>query len=138
MKVLPRIIDLEFLKVRVGVQNFLVIRDAVILDPGGRTDQTIGKPANMSLPVTDEEVEIVDSVAQRSCRCRFTRPLRLPNDVNQTKAFIPALDHDAVDETNSARVKFMLNVVGLQLREFLCLETVRKFAERNGHDFTQV
>ena len=70
VKVLPRIVDFEFFKVRVGIQNFLVIRDAIILDPGGRTDQTIGKPANVSVPITDEEVEIVDSVAQRSCRCR--------------------------------------------------------------------
>jgi len=62
----------------------------------------------------------------------------LPNDVNQTKAFIPALDHDAVDETHSASVKLVLNIAGLQLREFLCLETVCEFAERNGHDFTQV
>ncbi len=68
MKVLPRIVDFEFFKVRVGIQNFLVIRDAVILDPGGRTDQTIGKPANVSLPITDKEVEIVGSVAQCSCR----------------------------------------------------------------------
>jgi len=70
VKVLPRIVDFEFFKVRVGIQNFLVIRDAIILDPGGRTDQTIGKPANVSVPVTDEEVEIVGSFAHRSCRCR--------------------------------------------------------------------
>jgi hypothetical protein len=63
------IVDLEFLKVCIAVENLLVIRDAVILNLTGRTDQTIGKPANMSLPVTDEEVEVVGSVAQRgSCR----------------------------------------------------------------------
>jgi len=70
VEVLLGIIDLEFLKVGVGIENFLVIRDAVILDPSGRTDQTIGKPANVSLPITDKEVEVVGSVARRSSLCR--------------------------------------------------------------------
>ena len=70
MEVLLRIIDLELFKVRVGVENFLVIRDAVILDPGRRTDETIRKPANMSLPVTDEKVEVVRAIAQWTNLCR--------------------------------------------------------------------
>ena len=60
------IVDLELLKVCIAVENLLVIRDAVILNPSGRTDQTIWKPANVSLPVTNEEVEVVGSVAQRA------------------------------------------------------------------------
>ena len=59
------IVDLELLKVRIAVEDLLVIRDAVIFNPSGRTDQTIGKPANVSLLVTDEEVEVVGSVAKR-------------------------------------------------------------------------
>ena len=65
MEVFLGIVDLELLKVRIRVEDLLVIRDAVILNPSGRTDQAIGKSANVSLPVTDEEVEVVGSVAQR-------------------------------------------------------------------------
>jgi len=72
VQVLLRIVDLELLKVRIAVEDLLVIRDAVILDPSGRTDQTIGKPANVSLPVTDEEVKVVGSVARRSSLCRYS------------------------------------------------------------------
>jgi hypothetical protein len=66
------VIHFELLKVRIAVEDLLVIRDAVILKPGGRTDQTIGKPANVSLPVTDEEVEVVGSVAQRGSLRRYS------------------------------------------------------------------
>ena len=71
MQVFLGIVDLELLKVRVAVKDLLVIRDAVILNPTSRTDQTIGKPANVSLPVTDEEVEVVGSVAQRGSLRRY-------------------------------------------------------------------
>ena len=53
MQVLLGIVDFELLKVRIAVEDLLVIRDTVILDPGGRTNKTIGQPANVSLPVTD-------------------------------------------------------------------------------------
>jgi hypothetical protein len=64
VQVLLGVVDLELLEVRIAVEDLLVIRDAVILNPTARTDKTIGKPANVSLSVTDEEVEVVGSVAQ--------------------------------------------------------------------------
>jgi hypothetical protein len=63
-----RIIDLKLLKVRIAIEKLLMIRDAVILDPGVGTNKTIRKPAYVSLPVTDEEVEVVRSVMRRSGR----------------------------------------------------------------------
>ena len=45
MQVLLGIVDLELLKIRIAIEELLVIRDTVILNPSGRTNQTIGKPA---------------------------------------------------------------------------------------------
>jgi hypothetical protein len=61
-------IDLKFLKVRVSIENLLMIRDAVILDPSVGTNKAIGKPAHVSLPVADKEVEVVRSIVRRSRR----------------------------------------------------------------------
>jgi hypothetical protein len=51
--VLLGIVDFEFLKVRVAVENLLMIRDAVILDPCIGTNKAIRKAAHVSLPVSD-------------------------------------------------------------------------------------
>jgi hypothetical protein len=45
-----------------------MIRDAVILDPGVGTNKTIRKPAHVSLPVADKEVEVVRSIVRGSRR----------------------------------------------------------------------
>jgi hypothetical protein len=60
------IIDLKLLKVRIAIEKLLMIRDAVILDPSGGTNKTIRKPPHVSLPVSDEKIEIVRSVMRRS------------------------------------------------------------------------
>jgi hypothetical protein len=48
-----------------------MIGNAVILDPIVGTNKAIGKPAHVSRPVADKEVEVVRSIAQASRR--FTR-----------------------------------------------------------------
>jgi hypothetical protein len=57
------IIDLELLKVRIAVEKLLVIRDAIIFNLSFGTHQTIGQPAHMGLPVADEKIEVVRTVA---------------------------------------------------------------------------
>ena len=73
MKVLLGIIDFKLLKVRVAIEKLLMIRDAVILDPSVGPNKTIRKPAHVSLPITDKEVEVVRSIARMSrrftCNC---------------------------------------------------------------------
>ena len=64
-KVLFSIPDVKFFEVSIAVQDLLMIRNAVIFDPGIRTVETVGKPANVSLPIADEKVEIVRSIALR-------------------------------------------------------------------------
>jgi hypothetical protein len=67
---LLRIVDLEFLKVRVAVQKFLMIRDAVVIDPVTGTNKAVRKPAHVSLPIANKEVEVVRSIACGSRRGR--------------------------------------------------------------------
>jgi len=55
-------VDLKLLKVCVGTEKLLMIRDAVVLDPVVRTDKTIRETTDMSLPITDKKIEIVRSV----------------------------------------------------------------------------
>jgi hypothetical protein len=68
VKVFLGIIDLKLLKVRVAIKKLLMIRDAVILDPGVGTNKTLRKPAHVSLPVADNEVEVVRSIVRGSRR----------------------------------------------------------------------
>lgn len=65
-KVLLSIADVEFFEIGIAIEDLLVVRDAVVFNPGIRPYQTIRKPANVRFPVTDEEVEIVGSVPLRS------------------------------------------------------------------------
>ena len=46
-------IDIELLEIGVAIEEFLVIGDAVILDPIVGPNKAIGKPAHVSLPVAD-------------------------------------------------------------------------------------
>jgi hypothetical protein len=59
VQMLLGIIDFEFLKVRVAVEELLMIRDAVVLDPIVGANETIGKPAHVSFPIADQKIEIV-------------------------------------------------------------------------------
>ena len=65
------IVDLKLLEIGVAIENLLMIGDAVVLDPIVGANQAIGKPAHVSLPIADKEVEVVRSIACRSRR--FTR-----------------------------------------------------------------
>ena len=65
---LLRIIDFELFKIGVAIEELLMIGDAVVLDPIVGTNKAIGKPAHVSLPVADEEVEVVRSIARGSRR----------------------------------------------------------------------
>ena len=55
----------ELFEVRIAVEEFMVVRDAVVFDPEIGVIETIGKATDMSLPVADEEVEVVRTVALR-------------------------------------------------------------------------
>jgi hypothetical protein len=55
-------VDLEFLEIGIALEKLLMVRNAIILVPFRRADQTVGQPADMSLPVSDQEVEIMCSV----------------------------------------------------------------------------
>jgi hypothetical protein len=57
------IIDLKPFEIGIAIEKLLMIGDAVVLNPIVRTNKAIGKPAYMSLPITDEEVEVVRSIA---------------------------------------------------------------------------
>jgi hypothetical protein len=67
------IIDLKLLEIGVAIEELLMIGDAVILNPIVGTNKAIGKPAHVSLPVADKEVEVVRPIARRSrgfaCYC---------------------------------------------------------------------
>ena len=65
------IVDFKLLEIGVAIEELLMIGNAVILDPIVGTNKAIGKPAHVSLPVADKEVEVVRSIAQGSRR--FTR-----------------------------------------------------------------
>ena len=57
--------DIEFFEVCIAVENFLVVRDSVILNPGIRIVEAIGKATDMSLPVANKKIKIVRAVALR-------------------------------------------------------------------------
>ena len=66
MQMLLWTIDLKLLKIGVAIEELLMIGDAVILDPIVGTNKAIRKPAHVSLPVADEEVEVVRSIVRGS------------------------------------------------------------------------
>src|ERR1700761_2401911 len=60
---LPGTVDFELLEVGIGVEQLLVVGNAVVLDPFVGADEPIGQPPDMRFPVADEEVEVVTAVA---------------------------------------------------------------------------
>ena len=66
VQVLLGIVDVEFFEVGIGIEKLLMIRDAVILDPIVGAYEAIGKPPYMSLPIADEKIKIVRSIARGS------------------------------------------------------------------------
>ena len=64
------IIDLKLLKIGVAIEELLMVGDAIVLDPIVGPNKAIGKPAHVSLPVADKEVEVVRPIARG--RRRFT------------------------------------------------------------------
>ena len=62
------IVDLKLLEIGVAIEKLLMVRDAVILDPIAGTNKAIRKPAHVSLPVADKEVEVVRSIARGNRR----------------------------------------------------------------------
>jgi hypothetical protein len=67
------IIDIELFEIGVAIEELLMIGDAIVLDPIVGPSKAIGKPAHVSLPVADEEVEVVRPIARGSrgftCYC---------------------------------------------------------------------
>src|SRR5205807_8272828 len=51
--------DIELFKVRIAVEEFLVVRDANVLNPEVGVVEAVRKPTNMSFPVTDQEIKVV-------------------------------------------------------------------------------
>ena len=62
------IVDLKLLEIGVAIEKFLMVGDPVILDPIVGPNRPIGKPAHVSLPVADKEVEVVRPIARGSRR----------------------------------------------------------------------
>ena len=67
------IIDLKLLKISVAIEELLMVGDAIVLDPIVGPNKAIGKPAHVSFPVADKEVEVVRPIAggrRRFAPCR--------------------------------------------------------------------
>src|SRR5437667_9209584 len=106
---------LEFFKVRIAVENFLMVRDSVILDPCIRIVEAIGKAADISLPVTDEKVEVVRAIALRKI-CGIGSCLR------EGQNWEYGADHDQREERDFAGFRHMPPFPGSQtLRDRLSL-----------------
>jgi hypothetical protein len=60
--------DLEFLEVRVAIEDFLVVRDSVVLDPDIGVVEPVRKATDVSLPVANEKVKVVRAIALRKVR----------------------------------------------------------------------
>jgi hypothetical protein len=54
----------KLFKVSVAAEEFLMIRDSVVLNPDIRVVQTIWMSADVRFPVVDEKVEIVRAIAK--------------------------------------------------------------------------
>jgi hypothetical protein len=55
--------DVELLEVRIAVEDFLVVRDAIVLDPDARIVEAVWETADVSLPIADEEVKVMRAIA---------------------------------------------------------------------------
>ena len=57
--------DLEFFEICIAVENFLMVRDSVVLYPDIGVVEAVGEATDMSLPVANEKVEVVRGIALR-------------------------------------------------------------------------
>ena len=62
-------IGVEFFKIRIAIEQLLVIRNPVIFHPVVRAVETVAQNANVSLPVSDQEVKVMRSIPQRDSDC---------------------------------------------------------------------
>jgi len=78
------IIDLKLFKIGVAIEELLMVGDDILLDPivGHKA---IGKPAHVSLPVADKEVEVVRPIARGSRRFSYCRDQRYLQDDKKIK-----------------------------------------------------
>ena len=87
MQMLFWIIDLKLLKIGIAIEELLMVGDAIVLDPIVGPNKAIGKPAHVSLPVADKEVEVVRPIARGSrrftCYCAGYCELQDAQPVNQ-------------------------------------------------------
>src|SRR3984957_1438973 len=103
-------VHLELLKVRVAVEKFVMVRDAVVHVPCIRVIQPVRQPPHMRLPVTDEKIEVVRAIALRQ-QSRIVgglgslRKKRSGKDCSQNNHWEncqPGIDHNSsfqVDQT---------------------------------------
>ena len=72
------IVGLKLFEIGVAIEKLLMIGDSVVLDPIVGTNKAIGKAAHVSLPVADNEIEVLRSIAPGSRRfsCRDQRHLQ--------------------------------------------------------------
>src|SRR5215469_11892029 len=75
MKFLVRASHFELFEVRVAIEKLVMVRDAVVLDPDIRVVEPVREPANVSLPVSDQKIEIMRAVVLRQVG-RISRSLR--------------------------------------------------------------
>jgi hypothetical protein len=59
---------IELLEVCVAVEEFLVVRDAIVLDPGIGIVEAVRETAHVSFPVADQEVKVVRTIAAGKIR----------------------------------------------------------------------
>jgi hypothetical protein len=57
-------VDFEFFEIGIAVEYFLVTRNAIIFDSLGRAGQPV-RPPDMSLPIADQKIEVMGSIAGR-------------------------------------------------------------------------
>ena len=57
--------DLELLEVRITVEKLLVVRDTAVLNPDIGVIEAVGKAADVGLPVANEKVKVVRTIALR-------------------------------------------------------------------------
>jgi hypothetical protein len=57
--------DIELLEVRIAVEEFLVVRNPIVLDPDVGVIEPVRQPADVSLPVADKKVKVVRTITLR-------------------------------------------------------------------------
>lgn len=54
--------DIELFEVRIAVEEFLVVRNPIVLDPDVGVVKPVRQPADVSLPVGDQKVKVVRTI----------------------------------------------------------------------------